>query len=91
MNFEPLQNRILVKRIKEEEKTKGGIFIPDSAREKPQRGVVIAVGPGTEDRETLVSPDDMVLFGKYTGSEIELEGEQLIIMRDEDILGVIRE
>lgn len=90
----PLGDRILVKRIKEEEKTKGGIIIPDTAKEKPQEGKVVAVGKGkkTEDGKVIaldVKAGDKVLFGKYSGSEIKLEGEEHLILREDDILGVI--
>jgi chaperonin GroES len=89
-----LGDRILVKRIKEEEKTKGGIIIPDTAKEKPQEGKVVAVGKGkvTEDGK-IVAPDvkagDKILFGKYSGSEIKLDGDEHIVLREDDILGVI--
>jgi chaperonin GroES len=94
MKIRPLGDRILVKRIKEEEKTKGGIIIPDTAKEKPQEGKVVAVGKGkvTEDGKLLV-PDvkagDKILFGKYAGSEVKLEGEEHLILREDDILGVL--
>jgi chaperonin GroES len=94
MNIRPLGDRILVRRIQEEEKTKGGIIIPDTAKEKPQEGRVVAVGKGkmTEDGK-LVAPDvkagDRILFGKYAGSEIKLEGEEHLILREDDILGVL--
>ncbi len=94
MKIRPLGDRILVKRIKEEEKTKGGIIIPDTAKEKPQEGKVVAVGKGkvTEDGK-LIAPEvkagDKVLFGKYSGSEIKLDGEEHLIMREDDILGVL--
>ena len=94
MKIRPLGDRILVKRIQEEEKTKGGIIIPDTAKEKPQEGRVVAVGKGkmTEDGKLLV-PDvkagDRILFGKYAGSEIKLEGEEHLILREDDILGVL--
>ncbi|MGH7790204.1 MAG: co-chaperone GroES [Candidatus Binatia bacterium] len=89
----PLHDRVIVKRIEGEEKTKGGIIIPDTAKEKPQEGRVIAVGPGrVDDGKTIkleVKAGDRVLFGKYSGTEIKLDGEEHIIMREEDILGVI--
>jgi len=94
MNIRPLGDRILVKRIQEEEKTKGGIIIPDTAKEKPQEGKVVAVGKGktTEDGK-LLPPDvkvgDRILFGKYAGSEIKLEGEEHLILREDDILGIL--
>jgi chaperonin GroES len=96
MNIRPLGDRILVKRIQEEEKTKGGIIIPDTAKEKPQEGRVVAVGKGkmTEDGK-LVAPDvkagDRILFGKYAGSEIKLEGDEHLILREDDILGVLED
>jgi chaperonin GroES len=94
MNIRPLGDRILVKRIQEEEKTKGGIIIPDTAKEKPQEGRVVAVGKGktTEDGKLLppdVKAGDRILFGKYAGSEIKLEGEEHLILREDDILGVL--
>src|ERR1700691_5577554 len=90
----PLGDRILVKRIKEEEKTKGGIIIPDTAKEKPQEGKVVAVGKGKVTEEgKLVAPDvkagDRILFGKYSGSEVKLDGEEHLILREDDILGVL--
>lgn len=90
----PLGDRILVKRIKEEEKTKGGIIIPDTAKEKPQEGKVVAVGKGkkTEDGKIIaldVKAGDKVLFGKYSGSEVKIEGEDHLILREDDILGVL--
>jgi chaperonin GroES len=94
MKIRPLGDRILVKRIKEEEKTKGGIIIPDTAKEKPQEGKVVAVGKGkvAEDGK-LITPEvkagDKILFGKYSGSEIKLEGEEHLILREDDILGII--
>jgi len=94
MKVRPLQDRILVQRTEEEETTKGGIIIPDTAKEKPQQGKVIAVGTGKIlDNGTRVEPGvkagDKVLFGKYAGTEIKLEGEEYLIMREDDILGVI--
>ncbi len=89
----PLHDRVIVKRIEEEEKTKGGIIIPDTAKEKPQEGRVVAVGPGkTEDGKVIplgVKAGDKILFGKYSGTEIKLDGEEHLIMREDDILGVI--
>jgi len=90
----PLGDRILVKRIKEEDKTKGGIIIPDTAKEKPQEGKVIAVGKGRRsEKGDLIAPDvragDRILFGKYSGSEVKLEGEDHLILREDDILGVL--
>ena len=94
MKIRPLQDRVIVKRLEEEEKTKGGIIIPDTAKEKPQEGKVIAVGKGkmTEDGKVIpldVKVGDRILFGKYAGTEIKIEGEEHLIMREEDILGII--
>ena len=94
MKIRPLQDRVLVKRIQEEEKTKGGIIIPDTAKEKPQEGKVIAVGKGKMSDEGKVIPldvkaGDRILFGKYSGSEVKIDGEEHLIMREEDILGVL--
>jgi chaperonin GroES len=94
MKIRPLQDRVIVKRLEEEEKTKGGIIIPDSAKEKPQEGKVIAVGKGkmTEDGKLIpldVKVGDRILFGKYSGTEVKIEGEEHLIMREEDILGII--
>lgn len=90
----PLHDRILVRRMAEEEKTAGGIYIPDTAKEKPQKGEIIATGKGriTEDGKTLpleVKAGDRVLFGKYSGTELKFNGEEFLMMREEDILGVI--
>ncbi|MDI6791405.1 MAG: co-chaperone GroES [bacterium] len=94
MKIKPLGDRIIVKRIEEEEKTKGGLIIPDTAKEKPQEGKIMAVGPGkvTDEGERIpmeVKVDDRVLFGKYSGSEIKVEGEEYLIMHQDDILGII--
>jgi chaperonin GroES len=94
MKIRPLQDRVIVRRLEEEEKTKGGIIIPDTAKEKPQEGKVIAVGKGkvTEEGKVIpldVKPGDKILFGKYSGTEIKIEGEEHLIMREEDILGII--
>ncbi|MFN7177748.1 MAG: co-chaperone GroES [Thermaurantiacus sp.] len=94
MGFTPLHDRVLVRRIEAEEKTAGGIIIPDTAKEKPQEGEVIAVGAGTRDesgnRIALdVSVGDRILFGKWSGTEVKLDGEDLIIMKESDILGVV--
>jgi chaperonin GroES len=94
MKIRPLQDRVIVKRLEEEEKTKGGIIIPDSAKEKPQEGKVIAVGKGkmTEDGKLIpldVKVGDKILFGKYSGTEVKFEGEEHLIMREDDILGII--
>ena len=94
MKIRPLQDRIIVKRVEEEEKTKGGIIIPDSAKEKPMEGKVIAVGKGKVLEDGKVQPldvkaGDRVLFGKYAGTEVKIDGEEHLIMREDDILGVI--
>lgn len=94
MNIKPLNDRVLVLRIEEEEKTSGGIIIPDTAKEKPQEGKVAAVGPGKLDDEGKrialeVKKDDRVLFGKYAGTEIKIDGVEHLIMREDDILGII--
>jgi len=94
MAFRPLGDRVLVKRVDEESKTKGGIIIPDTAKEKPQEGEVLAVGPGARDEngkrvEMDVKAGDRILFGKWSGTEVKLEGEDLIIMKESDILGVV--
>jgi chaperonin GroES len=95
LGVRPLHDRILVRRMAEEEKTAGGLFIPDSAKEKPQRGEIVAAGKGrvTEDGKTLpleVKAGDKVLFSKYAGTEIKLSGEEYLMMREEDILGIIQ-
>jgi len=94
MKIRPLQDRVIVKRIAEEEKTKGGIIIPDTAKEKPQEGKIIAVGKGkANDTGKIIPPDvkvgEKILFGKYSGTEIKIDGEEHLIMREEDILGVV--
>jgi chaperonin GroES len=94
MKMRPLHDRILVKRVEEENKTKGGIIIPDTAKEKPQEGKVIAVGSGrvTDDGKLValeVKKGDRVLFGKYSGSEVQIEGEEHLIIREEDVLAII--
>jgi chaperonin GroES len=94
MKLRPMQDRIIVKRVEEETMTAGGIFIPETAKEKPQKGQIIAVGNGkkTEDGKVIpldVKVGDQVLFGKYAGTEIKVEGEELLIMREDDILGVM--
>ena len=93
-SFRPLHDRVVVRRVKEEEKTKGGIIIPDTAQEKPQEGEVIAVGPGArdEDGEYIkldVKAGDRILFGKWSGTEVKIDGEELLIMKESDIMGVI--
>src|ERR1700759_4012721 len=92
--FRPLHDRVVVKRIDAEAKTKGGIIIPDTAKEKPQEGEIIAVGPGGRDEAgKLIKPDvktgDRVLFGKWSGTEVKLDGEEFLIMKESDIMGVI--
>ncbi|MCD8264870.1 MAG: co-chaperone GroES [Tannerellaceae bacterium] len=89
MNIKPLADRVLIKPAAAEEKTLGGIIIPDSAKEKPLKGEVVAVGSGTKDEEMIVKNGDTVLYGKYAGTEIELEGESYLIMRQSDILAII--
>ncbi|MDT2021220.1 co-chaperone GroES [Methylocella sp. CPCC 101449] len=94
MKFRPLHDRVLVKRIDAEEKTKGGIIIPDTAKEKPQEGEVVAVGPGARDEAGKLIPLDLkvgdrVLFGKWSGTEVKMEGVDLLIMKESDIMGVI--
>ncbi len=96
MKIKPLQDRILVKRIAEEEKTKGGIIIPDAAKEKPQEGLVVAVGEGkTLDNgqkvAVAVKAGDKVLFGKYSGTEIKIDGDEHLILREDDVLGIVEE
>ncbi|MBS0408498.1 MAG: co-chaperone GroES [Proteobacteria bacterium] len=94
MAFRPLGDRVLVRRVEEEQKTKGGIIIPDTAKEKPQEGEVIAVGPGARDDSGKIQALDLksgdrILFGKWSGTEIKLEGEDLLIMKESDVLGVL--
>lgn len=94
MTFRPLQDRVLVRRIKAEEKTAGGILIPDTAQEKPAEGEIVAIGPGARAEDGKihpldVKPGDRVLFAKWSGSEIKLDGEDLMIMKESDLLGVI--
>ena len=94
MKIRPLQDRVIVKRIEEEEKSKGGIIIPDTAKEKPQEGKIVAVGKGKLNEDGKITPldvkvNDRVLFGKYAGTEINIDGEEHLIMREEDILGII--
>ena len=94
MKIRPLQDRVIVKRVEEEEKSKGGIIIPDTAKEKPMEGKVIAVGKGKVLEDGKIHPLDMkagdrVLFGKYAGTEVKIDGEEHLIMREDDILGVI--
>jgi chaperonin GroES len=89
MKIKPLADRVLVKPAAAEEKTVGGIIIPDSAKEKPLKGEVVAAGNGTKDEEMVVKSGDQVLYGKYAGTEIELDGEKYLIMRQSDILAII--
>ncbi len=94
MAFRPLHDRVLIRRIEEENKTPGGIIIPDTAKEKPQQGEVVAVGPGARDESGKLQPldvkvGDKVLFGKWSGSEVTLDGEELLIMKESDILGIL--
>ncbi|PRD41570.1 co-chaperone GroES [Phyllobacterium phragmitis] len=94
MKFRPLHDRILVRRVVAEEKTAGGIIIPDTAREKPQEGEVIAIGPGARDDSGQLQPLDVrvgdhILFGKWSGTEIKLDGEDLLIMKEADVMGIV--
>jgi chaperonin GroES len=94
MKFRPLHDRVVIKRIDAEEKTKGGIIIPDTAKEKPQEGEVVAVGPGARDEKGKLIPVDVkvgdrILFGKWSGNEIKLDGEELLIMKESDVMGVV--
>ena len=89
MNIKPLADRVLIKPAAAEEKTASGIIIPDSAKEKPLKGEVLAVGNGTKDEEMVVKKGDAVLYGKYAGTELELDGEKFLIMRQSDILAII--
>ncbi|MGA0544774.1 co-chaperone GroES [Brevundimonas sp. VNH65] len=94
MAFRPLGDRVLVKRVEEESKTKGGIIIPDTAKEKPQEGEVVSVGPGARDEGGKVNAlelkaGDRILFGKWSGTEVKIDGEDLIIMKESDVLGVL--
>jgi len=94
MAFRPLGDRVLVKRVEEESKTKGGIIIPDTAKEKPQEGEVVSVGPGARDDSGKVNAlelkaGDRILFGKWSGTEVKIDGEDLLIMKESDILGIV--
>jgi chaperonin GroES len=96
MNFRPLHDRVLVRRIEADEKTAGGIIIPDTAKEKPSQGEVIAVGPGGRDETGKLIPIDLkagdrVLFGKWSGTEVKIDGEDLLIMKESDILGIVED
>lgn len=89
LKLAPLHDRVVVKPTPGEEKTAGGIIIPDTAKEKPQRGTIVAAGPGKKDEPVSVKVGDTVLYGKYAGTEIQMEGDQLLIMRESDILAVL--
>lgn len=94
MKFRPLHDRVVVRRIEEDERTSGGIIIPDTAKEKPQEGEVVAVGPGTRDESGKLIPIDLkagdrVLFGKWSGTEVKIDDEELIIMKESDVMGVL--
>ena len=96
MKIKPLQDRLVIKRIEEEEKTKGGIIIPDSAKEKPQEGRVVAIGDGKtlesgKKAPLTVKPGDKILFGKYSGTEIKIDGEEHLIMREDDVLAIVED
>lgn len=94
MKFRPLHDRVVVRRIEQEEKTKGGIIIPDTAKEKPQEGQVVAAGPGARGEDGKIVPldvkaGDRVLFGKWSGTEVKIDGEELLIMKESDLLGIV--
>ncbi len=94
MSFRPLHDRVVVRRLESEEKTKGGIIIPDTAKEKPQEGEIVAVGPGARDENGKLTPldvkaGDKVLFGKWSGTEVKIDGQDLLIMKESDILGIV--
>ena len=94
MQFRPLHDRVVIRRLEQEEKTAGGIIIPDTAKEKPQEGEVVAVGPGARDEQGKLQPlglkaGDRVLFGKWSGTEVKIDGEELMIMKESDVMGVI--
>ena len=96
MKFRPLHDRVVVRRLEGEEKSKGGIIIPDTAKEKPQEGEVIAVGPGARDENGKLTPIDLkagdrILFGKWSGTEVKIDGEELLVMKESDVMGVIEE
>ena len=96
MKFRPLQDRVLIRRIEEEEKTAGGIIIPDTAKEKPMQGEIIAVGPGARGEDGKLHPldvkaGDRVLFGKWSGTEIKIDNEEFVVMKESDIMGVVEE
>ena len=94
MNFRPLHDRVVLRRIEGEAKTKGGIIIPDTAKEKPQEGEIVAVGPGARDEAGKLTPPDVkagdrVLFGKWSGTEVKIDGQDLLIMKESDIMGIV--
>ncbi len=94
MNFRPLGDRVLIKRVEEEAKTKGGIIIPDNAKEKPQEGEIVAAGPGARDENGKINSldvkaGDRILFGKWSGTEVKVDGEDLLIMKESDVLGIV--
>jgi chaperonin GroES len=94
MKFRPLHDRVVVRRVESEEKTKGGIIIPDTAKEKPMEGEVLSVGPGARDESGKIQPldvkaGDRILFGKWSGTEVKMDGEELLIMKESDIMGII--
>jgi chaperonin GroES len=96
MKFRPLHDRVVVRRIEEDEKTSGGIIIPDTAKEKPMQGEVLAVGPGERNEKGQITPldvkaGDRILFGKYSGTEVKMDGDELLIMKESDIMGVLEE
>jgi chaperonin GroES len=95
LKFRPLHDRVVVRRITADEKTKGGIIIPDTAKEKPQEGEIVAVGPGARDESGKVQPldvkaGDRILFGKWSGTEVKIDGEELLIMKESDVMGIIQ-
>jgi chaperonin GroES len=94
MKFRPLHDRVVVRRLGEDERSKGGIIIPDTAKEKPMQGEIVAVGPGARNEQGVLSPldvkvGDRVLFGKWSGTEVKLDGEELLIMKESDIMGIV--
>ncbi len=96
MNFRPLHDRVIVRRLEEDEKTAGGIIIPETAKEKPMQGEVLAVGPGERNEKGKVTPldvkaGDRILFGKFSGTEVKMDGDELLIMKESDIMGVLEE
>ena len=96
MKFRPLHDRVVVKRIEAEEKTTGGIIIPDTAKEKPMQGEIIAVGPGARNEQGQIQPldvkaGDKILFGKWSGTEVKIDGEELLIMKESDIMGIVEQ